>query len=419
MSNAYEASAPGRLDVLGGIADYAGSAVLQLPIKERTYVSLVWRDDERITLTTTLDATQEKQRSIEIKVEALARLNNSDLPSWSLYVLGCIAIGSADGLFMVRGMDLQVRSDVPVGAGLSSSAALTVATWRVLAEAFSLRLAPKQLARLAQRVEHEIVGAPCGLMDQLAVHCGDTGELIPIRCRPDQIGQPFEVPPGWRFWAVDSGVRHSVQSDEAYGTARAATFMGLQILHRDHGFSGRYLTEMAATGPQYEVLSAKQRVLEELPKEMTGKEFTARYGGLEDQLSRVVPERSYPVQAATIFPIHEHERNIMMVAALVRLQQTPDITVRHPMNVDALEQCGMAMSIAHMGYGLLGLGHPATDKIVAQVRALGIAHGLHGARITGGGSGGSVAVLGDERSDGLDLASVLGVPAHRVIRVYP
>ncbi len=418
MSDSYEASAPGRLDVLGGIADYAGSAVLQLPIKERTYVTLTRRDHERITLTTALEATQETQRSAEIEVEDLVRLTSLDLPSWSRYVLGCIAIGSADGLFEARGMDLRVRSDVPVGAGLSSSAALTVATWRVLAQAYSLQLSPKRLARLAQRVEHEIVGAPCGLMDQLAVHCGTPGELVPIMCRPDLLGQPFPVPSGWRFWAVDSGVRHSVR-DDAYGTVRAACFMGLQILRRDHGFRGQYLTEMGATGPRHAEKRAEQRVLEELPETITGREFVARYGGLEDQLSRVVQDRVYPVRAATVFPILEHERNVMMVAALVRLQQTPDITAGHAMNLDALEQCGMAMSIAHMGYGLLGLGHSATDKIAAQVRALGTAHGLHGARVTGGGSGGSVAVLGDERSDGLDLASALGVPAHRVIRVWP
>lgn len=413
----YEASAPGRLDVLGGVADYSGSAVLQLPIKERTYVSLTWRDDAQITVQSAR-ADAETAAKVAVAVTDLPHLREAGLPPWSLYVLGCVAVGVAEGLFVARGMRLQVHSDVPVGAGLSSSAALTVAVWRVLAKAYSLDLEPQRLAHLAQSVENEIVGAPCGIMDQLAVHCGKPGVLLPIMCRPDLVGPMLPIPANWRLWAVDSGVRHEV-SGEAYATARAASFMGVQILRRRHGFLGSYLTEMGATGPRHEEKRARQSVLERLPKMTTGRDFLRTFGGLEDALSLVVPDRVYPVRAATEHPIFEHERIVWMIAALDQLRQLDGDPAYVDAERSAIEQCGGAMFLAHGGYSAIGLGHAATDAIVNRVYEVGARAGLYGARVTGGGSGGSVVVLGDEGSDGLDLAETIEVPAQRVLQVYP
>jgi L-arabinokinase len=116
---------------------------------------------------------------------------------------------------------------------------------------------------------------------------------------------------------------------------------------------------------------------------MRGAEFLVRYGGTTDPVTRVEPERQFALYAATAHPVHEHARIRRFVELLA---QGPD---------DARnERLGELMYASHASHGRCGLGSPGTDRLVALVRASGQAAGLYGARITSGGSGGTVAVLG-------------------------
>src|SRR5262249_40060113 len=130
------------------------------------------------------------------------------------------------------------------------------------------------------------------------------------------------------------------------------------------------------------------RHLGALPDELRGSEFLARFGATTDPLTRVDPERSFPVRAATAHPIHEHER-VQRFADLLRSELTPA----------ALSELGRLMFESHASYSACGLGSPGTDRLVDLVRELGPDHGLYGAKITGGGSGGTVAVLARKGSD--------------------
>ena len=112
--------------------------------------------------------------------------------------------------------------------GVSSSAALEVATLRGLEVLAGKSFTGTALARLAQRAENEIVGAACGLMDQLAVAHGRVGELLPILCRPDVLHERVRLPEGAVVVGWPSGVRHAV-ADSPYATARAAAFMARPI----------------------------------------------------------------------------------------------------------------------------------------------------------------------------------------------
>jgi galactokinase len=127
----------------------------------------------------------------------------------------------------------------------------------------------------------------------------------------------------------------------------------------------------------------EQSYLTRLPAQIRGDEFLSRYGGTTDPVTRVEPDRVYPVRAPTAHPIHEHFR----VRAFAELLL--DVSSQR-----RLALLGELMYQSHSSYTSCGLGSPGTDRIVELVREAGERKGMFGAKITGGGSGGTVAVLG-------------------------
>jgi L-arabinokinase len=120
-----------------------------------------------------------------------------------------------------------------------------------------------------------------------------------------------------------------------------------------------------------------------LPASLPGDEFLARYGGTTDKVTRVDPRRTYAVRQPTAHPIHEHSR----------VRRFAELLATHPGDA-ALREMGELMYASHASYSACGLGSDGTDLLVEMVRQAGPAGGLFGAKITGGGSGGTVAILG-------------------------
>ncbi len=208
--------APGRLDFLGGVADYSGSLVLEMPLRLTTRVTLSTHAAREFVF-----ASAQEGRCVVEEGTLPAKV-----PKWVRYSYGCLLLFcQAQHWRPKAGLKFSIRSRVPASMGVSSSAALEVATMRAL-EAFSGRkFSGTALARLAQRAENEIVGAPCGLMDQLTSAYGVRGALLPILCRPDKLGEPVKLPQGVVAVGWPSGVKHAV-SASPYATARTAAFMG-------------------------------------------------------------------------------------------------------------------------------------------------------------------------------------------------
>ena len=128
---------------------------------------------------------------------------------------------------------MVLDSRVPLGAGVSSSAAIEVATMQAISTAFGLNLEGVTLARLAQTVENRVVGAPCGIMDQMTSALGVANSLLLILCRPHEIQGTQTLPAGVRIFGINSNVKHSV-GGSAYTRARVAAFMGRKILGVDY-----------------------------------------------------------------------------------------------------------------------------------------------------------------------------------------
>lgn len=400
----YAARAPGRLDVMGGVADYSGSLVLEGTLGVATYAAIQKRDDRQIVARSLSAERAGWHGRVEMPLEALvgptglcnfesvsATLTASADDKWFAYCAGCLYVLLASGWLepeKVAGVTFFIDSSVPLGAGVSSSASLEVACMEALCGLFGIQMDGLELARLCQIVENRVVGAPCGIMDQVTCALGRPGSLLRLLCRPHELKGYTGIPPGWSFVGIDSAVKHSVGGGY-YRRARTAAFMGLAVVERLQGRSlGGYLCELTPA----EWAEIRDRV----PKMLSGSEFTRQYGDVPDPLSTMDPDDIYPLRASVEHPILEH----------ARVQEFDTIlnkAVRDDTD-ELIEAAGRLMLESHRSYSeRLGLGSPETDLLVLLAMEVGSNGGIYGAKITGGGSGGTVALLG--RSDRIDTAA--------------
>jgi len=396
--------APGRLDVMGGIADYSGSLVLELPIAESTLVALQRTDDRVVRIVSlppdvdnsALDfemplADFKKNGALVSYQEASEYFRAQPEKRWAAYVAGAFLVLRRERLInFSKGARILISSTVPLGKGVSSSAALEVAAMQALAAAFGISLEPRELALLCQKVENLVAGAPCGVMDQMSVVCGEADRLLTLLCQPAELMGTINIPKDTSFWGIDSGVRHAITGSD-YGSVRVGTFMGYRIIAdlaglrvtADDGYVRiedplwrGYLANV--TPAEFEAKYADQ-----LPEAINGADFLKSYQGTTDRMTRVCPERAYAVRVPTAHAIYEHDR-VRRFAELLKQAE----------HERTLALLGELMYQSHASYSACGLGSDGTDRLVEFVREAGPAAGLFGSKITGGGSGGTVAVLG-------------------------
>jgi galactokinase len=412
----WTARAPGRLDVMGGIADYSGSLVLQWPIRESTTVRLQFLPHDAARGPAALRVVSRDARGTARTVDVpLALVNDARPPyddirawfaesptrHWAAYAAGVFAVLAGEhGTQFSHGAIVEIESDVPEGKGVSSSAALEAATLTALLGAMGARgaeaglalLSPRDQALLCQRAENLVVGAACGVMDQMAVICGRAGHLMALLCQPAELQPPLRLPDELAVFGIDSGIRHAVTGSD-YTSVRVGAFMGYRILADMAGLAVRPGTRdghVLVDDPRWHgaLANVGREAFHEyevhIPNTLQGSVFLQRYGGTTDLVTRVHPNRCYPVWTPTAHPIYEHER----VSEWARLLQEPDGQGR-------AARLGELMYQSHASYGACGLGSDGTDLLVDLAREAGEAQGVYGAKITGGGSGGTVAVMAD------------------------
>ena len=374
------ARAPGRLDVMGGIADYSGSLVLQRPIAEATWAAVQRIDRPALELvslgrplcTVALDTLAPAGTPVDYATAS--RLFSGD-GHWASYVAGVFLVLARERGLPLQGARVLIASTVPEGKGVSSSAAVETATMRAACATFGIEIEPRDIALLCQKAENLVAGAPCGVMDQMTCVFGEENALLALLCQPAELQPSVAIPDDIEFWGLDSGERHAVGGSD-YGAVRAGAFMGLRILINETGMPIDYLANIAASDFERHFAAV-------LPDEMTGDEFLTRYGGTTDSVSTVQRGRRYLVRTAAAHPVYERRR----------AERFRELLGSAP-NEEQRVQLGALMFESHASYVACGLGSPGTDRLVALVRGEGPASGLYGARITGGGSGGTVAVIG-------------------------
>ncbi|PRW59111.1 L-arabinokinase-like isoform X2 [Chlorella sorokiniana] len=438
----FVARAPGRLDVMGGIADYSGSLVLQLPLAEACHVAVQRHPlpssaagsaaggagGAEPTLRIVSFATEGSHRSPSFALP-LAELAPGGQPltyeaaralfkrdpqrSWAAYVAGGLVVLQREtGARFEDGLSILVASDVPEGKGVSSSAAVEVASMAAVAAAYGILLEGRELALLCQRVENAVVGAPCGVMDQMTAALGEADRLLALRCQPAEVQGCAPIPPHLRFWGIDSGKAHCVGGSD-YAHVRVGAFMGLRICSalaakqaacsggssgssggaaNGNSSSGGGEAELVIGGGHLANVPPSQfasRFEQQLPEALSGAAFLEQYGPHLDSVTSVDPEQTYAVRLPTAHPVHENYRVHAFRQVLAA-----------PAGREQLEVLGELMRQSHASYSRCGLGSEGTDRLVALVQEeqdAAVARGeeppLFGAKITGGGCGGTVGIL--------------------------
>ncbi|GAA4487724.1 galactokinase [Microbacterium panaciterrae] len=229
-------SAPGRANLIGEHTDYNDGFVLPFAIQHRTFAAAGLRTDGRIRV-----ASSFANDAVEValdELEALFPTTGSQVPAvpeWAAYPLGVAwvlrALIPAAARAALPGVDIAITSDVPVGAGLSSSAAIEGASGSALNELWSLGLDPVTLARAGRRAENEAVGAPTGIMDQMASMLGRADAAVFLDCRTLETRS---IPLGFaeaglEVLVIDTGVEHA-HSTGGYRERRASCERGAAAL---------------------------------------------------------------------------------------------------------------------------------------------------------------------------------------------
>jgi galactokinase len=221
----FVARAPGRVNLLGEHVDYNDGWVLPIAIDRAAYLAVRACDSHLVSLSA-LDVGEGAVFRLT-ELDARATVSGAPLPGWAGYAAGTAWALQERGL-AVKGMDAVLTSDVPRGAGLSSSAAVEVAYATAWQRLGGWSLAPLDLARACQRAENAYVGVNCGLMDQFASACGRAGHALLLDCRTLE-WQPVPLPGGVAVVVADTLVRRELGASE-YNVRRAQCEAAVRIL---------------------------------------------------------------------------------------------------------------------------------------------------------------------------------------------
>ncbi len=204
------AKSPGRVNIIGEHTDYNEGFVLPAAIDKAAYIAVSLRSDNEIHLTA-LDLHE----NFTTSVESLKPVGDI---SWPNYILGAAAQFLKKGI-PLKGFNAILTSDIPIGAGLSSSAAVECATVFALNELLDAGLDRIEMVKMAQKAEHEYASVMCGIMDQFASMMGKANHVIKLDCRSlDYAYVPFKLD-GIKILLLNTNVKHSLASSE-YNTRR-------------------------------------------------------------------------------------------------------------------------------------------------------------------------------------------------------
>lgn len=353
-------AAPGRVNLIGEHTDYNAGLCLPLALPHRTFVAARTRTDRSAALVSAQEATAGPR---VVELDALAPAGSPGaVPGWPAYVAGVAWAMAQEGL-AVPGFDIAVDSCVPLGAGLSSSAALECATAVALDDIAGLGLAGRGdggralLAALCVRAENEIAGAPTGGMDQAIAMRAQPGHALLLDCADGSARQvPLDLAAaGLELLVIDTRAPHRLV-DGQYGRRRAVCEEAARRLHVP---TLRVVADAVSDGAH----------------------------SLDDVLGRLDDVEQQARVRHVVTEIHRVRRLVDVLAAAA-----PGAGPGAVLGGDALAEAGRLLDASHLSLALdYEVSCPELDVAVAAARGAG----AHGARMTGGGFGGSAIALVD------------------------
>lgn len=218
---AHTAFAPGRIEFIGNHNDYNGGPVLGAAIAEGITAMIAPREDDIIQL-----ASEGLPEVTRLKLSEVRPLTGES--NWANYPLGVLHVLREAGMPLSNGFDICFTSNLPSGAGMSSSAALELATAYALAAMTGFETTPADMARWGRKAENEFVGMPCGILDQGVSAHGEADHLVHIDCHVEAFST-IPMPPSCHFWIFNSGKKHAL-IDSFYSTRHDECMQAWAIL---------------------------------------------------------------------------------------------------------------------------------------------------------------------------------------------
>ncbi|MGC1498578.1 MAG: galactokinase family protein, partial [Terriglobales bacterium] len=218
-TDAHIFRAPGRVNLIGEHTDYNEGYVMPMAIGFYTWIAAAKRDDRQLEV-----YSEHFDEKISLSLDALA---GPPRKHWSDFIRGVAAILQQAG-YHLSGANLVIHGEIPLGAGLSSSASLEVSTALALTSIAELAVPRVDLAKFCQTAEHKYVGTRCGIMDQFVASFGAAGHALMLDCRSLEY-QLLAIPDNLRIVVCNSMVRHELASGE-YNARRADCEAGVKIL---------------------------------------------------------------------------------------------------------------------------------------------------------------------------------------------
>lgn len=214
---------PGRINIIGEHTDYNSGFVMPAAIDKSIYIAIAKRDDEEIHL-----YSKSYKQAYQTTV---SKVKVSDI-TWANFILGVVDQINKRG-YKIGGFNLYIDGDIPLGAGLSSSAAVECATAYALSTLFSLSVSGLDIAFIAQKAEHTFAGVNCGIMDQFASVFGKKDHAIVLDCRSMEYRYvPLDMK-GHKLLLLNSNVKHSL-AESAYNERRAKCEQGVALIKKLH-----------------------------------------------------------------------------------------------------------------------------------------------------------------------------------------
>jgi galactokinase len=338
--------APGRVNLIGEHTDYNDGFVMPAALEFATLAAASARPDRRLRVYSMI---MDETREFDLDAPPAAA------GDWYDYILGVALM--LEKRRVLSGADLAVWTDVPIGAGLSSSAALEVSCAHALITAAGLPFKPIEIAKICQQAENDFVGMRCGVMDQYISCCGVAGHALLIDCR-SLASRNVAIAPNLRILVANSMVRHQHAGGE-YNARREACEEGVRLLSRTLG----PIKALRDVTP--DELEASRRELPDL---------------IYRRCRHIVTENARVLEAE-------------------RALETGDFVA-----------CGQAMNLSHVSMrDDFEITCPEVDALVGLAQAI---EGVYGSRMTGGGFGGCTVSLVE--ASAVEAASRIMIDGYRV-----
>ncbi len=328
----------------------------------------------------------------------------------------CLAVLQQDGLIDLRderdsGFELATLSTIPAGAGLCGSSAEVVATMILLRDHFEIagQLDLRRMVELACRAQKLLTHEESSKASLFAIAAGSSRGLLKIDSQTNEPQGLLAIPHGIRIIGIDIGVRRNA-GDDQFTRTRAAAFIGQRMILAKMEEMGRAAGMRLMGDPMRGYLANlalddyKKYFRSSLPELLKGSDFLGSFGDAIESSIQIDPDFPYSVQSATDHHVHEPSRVKNFIQFM---EQAAALPAQSPQRSAVLDKAGHLMYASHISCSRdAQLGAPEADLLVEMVRKNERA-GLYGAKITGRGQGGSVAVLMNDSERAIEAINTL------------